>query len=133
MFGSSPVWPSIRAPERRLQAGYNDVKVRRGGGTRRLSDRDAGSLRRAGVKCHALSGSNAAGIGEITGNLASLLFSLFLNSALLSFHIVSFAIVSFHFLFSSFLSNPLILYFPFLLSFPFISSLSLHNIIYSDE
>lgn len=54
-------------PEWRLQADYNDVKVRHGNGTWRLSDRDAGSLRRAGVKCHILSGGNTAGIWEITG------------------------------------------------------------------
>lgn len=51
------------------------MKVRHGGGTWRLSDRDAGSLRRAGVKCHSLSGGNAAGIWEITGTSPLFSFS----------------------------------------------------------
>lgn len=53
-FGSSTICVLIvsrahRAPECRLKAGYNDVKVRRSIGTRKLSDGDAVSLGKAGV------------------------------------------------------------------------------------
>lgn len=75
LFGLLLVARAHWGPEWRLQADYNDVKVRHGGGTWRLSDRDAGSLRRAGVKCHSLSGGNAAGIWEITGTSPLFSFS----------------------------------------------------------
>lgn len=64
-FGSQPVCMSFQSGDNGKD--YNDVKVRRRDGTWRLSDRDAGSARRAGVKCHCISRGHAAGIAEIMG------------------------------------------------------------------
>lgn len=71
---------------------YNDVKVRRSDGTWRLSDRDAGSPRRAGVKCHCLSGGHAAGVVEIMGQYPPLSFSN--PSPFLSCHRPAFLLLS---------------------------------------
>ena len=68
---------SPQSSQWRLQADYNDVKVKHGGGTRRLSHTE--TPRRAGVKCHTLSESSAAGIWEITDTLASPLLSFYFN------------------------------------------------------
>lgn len=88
-------------PEWRLQADYNDVKVRHGDGMWGLSDRDAGSLRRAGVKCHRLSGGNAPGIWEITSAsplqrpcFVNLLFCSFSPPVHISLVIASSALIS---------------------------------------
>lgn len=96
------------------------MKVRHGGGTWRLSDRDAGSLRRAGVKCHSLSGGNAAGIWEITGS-SLLLFKCpsFHSLPLLLLSIPPFCFA--RFVIASSFAFPLLSFLP--LSFP---PLSLH-------
>lgn len=102
-------------PEWRLQADYNDVKVRHGDGMWGLSDRDAGSLRRAGFKCHRLSGGNAPGIWEITG-ASPLQCPCFVNLLFFSFSLpVHISLV---------IANPA------LISTPFCSYSAVHSFLY---
>lgn len=89
-FGSQPVCVSFQSGDDGKD--YNDVKVRRSDGTWRLSDRDAGSPRRAGVKCHCLSGGHAAGVVEIMGQYPPLSFSN--PSPFLSCHRPAFLLLS---------------------------------------
>lgn len=72
-FRSQPVCVSFQSGDNGKD--YNDVNVRSSDGTRRLSDRDAVSARRAGVKCRCLSGGHAVGIVEIMDQYPPLSFS----------------------------------------------------------
>lgn len=95
---------SRQALECRLEAGYNDVKVRRGSRTRRLSDGEAGTLGRAGVKCRSLKNlSFASAFFLLSFPLYCQSFHLF---PLFSFTFLPYSgnhFSSFHFLLSCFL------------------------------
>lgn len=95
---------SRQALECRLEAGYNDVKVRRDSRTRRLSDGEAGTLGRAGVKCRSLKNlSFASAFFLLSFPLYCQSFHLF---PLFSFTFLRYSgnhFSSFHFLLSCFL------------------------------
>lgn len=108
---------SHQALECRLKAGYNDVKVRRGSRTRRLSDGEAGSLGRAGVKCRSLKNRSF----PFQSFASSFFHSSFISTQLPIFPTCSISLVLLSFIIAPLIS-PLVLSFH---CFHFIASLLL--------